>query len=403
MRTLLRGARVFDGERLTGRGSVVLDGQSIGREGDDVDEVIDLDGATLLPGLVDTHQHLVFDGIGTFEEQVAPHDDEALRERAHAHARKALAAGVTTLRDLGDRGYVTLGLRGLDDVGTILCSGPPLTRVQGHCWYLGGEADGEEALRAAVRERTARGCDVVKIMVTGGHGTPGFPMWESQYTTEEVAAVVGEATRAGLPVAAHCHGLAGIESSLAAGVSSIEHCTYIGGPDGRSTPSDDLLDRLTAAGVGVSVSLGNAPSDLEPPLFVRENMATLIGAITGLLDRGAALCIGTDAGIAPPKPHDVLPWAHVQMTGGGIDAVVSLRAMTATSAAVVGLGTSKGRLQPGFEADVLAVDGDPLTDPGRCCASSGCGTGAAGSSSSTGTERRAAPASAPCSCAAVTR
>jgi imidazolonepropionase-like amidohydrolase len=363
MRTALQAARIFDGDRVAVGSALVLDGPTVGDPAAGADEVVDLDGATLVPGLVDAHQHLVFDGNGTFEEQVSPHDDDALRRRAHGHARRALAAGVTTIRDLGDRGYVTLDVRGLDDVGTILAAGPPLTRVQGHCWYLGGEADGEDALRAAVRTRAERGCDVVKIMVTGGHGTPGFPMWESQYTTEEVVAVVDEATKVGLPVAAHCHGLAGIESALAAGVASIEHCTYIGGPDGRSVPSDDLLDRLAAARVGVSVSLGNAPSDIEPPLFVRENMATLIGAITGLLDRGAALCIGTDAGIAPPKPHDVLPWAHVQMTGGGIDPLVSLRSMTATSAEVVGLGASKGRLRPGFDADVLAVDGDPFTEP----------------------------------------
>lgn len=362
-RTLLQGARVFDGERVAVGAGVVLDGSTIGHPDARTDEVIDLAGATLLPGLVDAHQHLVFDGNGTFEEQVAPHDDDTLRTRAHGHARKALAAGITTLRDLGDRSYVTLSLRGLDDVGTILAAGPPLTRVQGHCWYLGGEADGEEALRAAVRERAARGCDVVKIMVTGGHGTPGFPMWESQYTTEEVAAVVDEATKVGLPVAAHCHGLAGIESALAAGVASIEHCTYIDGPEGRSMPTDDLLDRLAAARVGVSVSLGMVPSDIAPPLFVQENMATLLGAFTGLLERGAALCIGTDAGITLAKPHDVLPWAHTMMTDAGIAPDASLRTMTSAAAEVLGLGASKGRLRQGFDADVLAVDGDPLSDP----------------------------------------
>src|SRR5688500_14421852 len=103
MRTVLRGARVFDGERLTDATSVVLeDAVMVDGVGGDGDEVVDLAGATLLPGLVDTHQHLVFHGFGTFEEQVAPHSDDELRERAHGHARKALAAGVTTLRDLGD-------------------------------------------------------------------------------------------------------------------------------------------------------------------------------------------------------------------------------------------------------------------------------------------------------------
>jgi imidazolonepropionase-like amidohydrolase len=358
--TVVRGARLFDGERLTGATSVRFDGGTITTDGD-ADDVVDLGDVTLLPGLVDTHQHLVFDGLGTFEEQVAPRTDDELRDRAHAHARKALAAGITTLRDLGDRGYVTLDLRGRDDVGTLLCAGPPLTRVQGHCWYLGGEADGEEALRAAVRERAARGCDVVKIMVTGGHGTPGYPMWASQYTTEELAAVVDEARAAGLPVAAHCHGRDGIESALAAGVSSIEHCTFIT-PDDRAEPTADLLARLAASGIGLSFSLGTL--DLaSAPAFVLANLRTLVGAITELLGNGARVCIGTDAGIAPPKPHDVLPHALVAMVEEGIDPAVALRAMTSAGADVVGLGASKGRLRPGYDADVLAVEGDPFTDP----------------------------------------
>ena len=367
MRTVLRGARVFDGERITGGRTVVLDGSVIG-DGTDGgeragDAVVDLGRATLLPGLVDAHQHLVFDGNGTFEEQVAPFDDDVLRDRAHGHARKALAAGITTLRDLGDRGYVTLGLRGLDDLGTILAAGPPITRVRGHCWYLGGEADGQDALRAAVRERAARGCDVVKLMVTGGHGTPGFPLWASQYDTEDVRAVVDEARQVGLPVAAHCHGLAGIESALAAGVDTIEHCTYIAGEDQRSTPTDDLLARLTAARIGISVSFGTVPTTIEPPPFVKANLQTLQAAGSDLLRRGARLCIGTDAGISLTKPHDVLPWAYLQMVTAGVAPDVALGTITSTAADVVGLGASKGVLRTGFDADVLAVDGDPFDDP----------------------------------------
>ena len=364
MRTLLRGERVFDGRQLTGFRSVVLDGGLISdsEDVDDVDEVIDLDGATLLPGLVDTHQHLVFDGSGTFEEQVAPYDDATLRERAHGHARKALAAGITTVRDLGDRGYVTLDLRGLDDVGTILCAGPPLTRVQGHCWFLGGEADGEEALRGAVRERAARGGDVGKIMVTGGHGTPGFAMWDSQYTAAEVAAVVEEAGRVGLPVAAHCHGLGGIEAALAAGVTSIEHCTFMAAVEQRSLPHADLLARLAASRIGLSFSLGSHDT-ASAPAFVLENMRTLLGAVRDLLAMGGRLCIGTDAGIAPPKPHDVLPTALRALVEAGVDPAEALATMTSTAAEVVGLGTTKGRLHAGHDADVLAVDGDPFTDP----------------------------------------
>ncbi len=361
MRTVLRGAQIFDGERVTAGREVAMDGTTIASPTDG-HEVVDLAGATLLPGLVDVHQHLVFDGVGTFEEQVAPHDDDALRERAHRHARKALAAGITTVRDLGDRGYVTLDLRDLDDVGTLLCAGPPITRVQGHCWYLGGEAEGEEALRAAVRERAARACDVVKVMVTGGHGTPGYPMWESQYTTEDVAIIVDEARAVGLPVAAHCHGLPGMESALAAGVSSIEHCTFFSAEEQRSVADPDLLERLAASGIGLSFSFGSLDDSSAPP-FVLANLQVLAQAAGALVARGARVCVGTDAGIAPPKPHDVLPTAFRTLVGAGVDPALALRAMTATAADVVGLGASKGRLQPGYDADVLAVDGDPFTDP----------------------------------------
>ena len=364
MRTLLRGERVFDGERVTGATGVVLDDGVIADEAaGPIDEVVDLPGATIVPGLIDTHQHLVFNGIGTFEEQVAPHTDDELRERAHGHARKALAAGITTVRDLGDRGYVTLDLRGLDDVGTLLCAGPPITRGRGHCWYLGGEADGEDALRAAVRERAARGCDAVKIMVTGGHGTPGFEMWDSQFTTDEVRAVVDEAAQVGLPVAAHCHGLEGIESALAAGVGSIEHCTFMSAEEHRSIPQRDLLERLARSRIGISYSIGSLDMSTAPP-FVLANLQTLVQAGVDLLALGARLCVGTDAGIAPPKPHDVLPTALAALVDAGVDATVGLAAMTSVAADVLGLETSKGRLRPGFDADVLAVDGDPLADPG---------------------------------------
>jgi imidazolonepropionase-like amidohydrolase len=140
--------------------------------------LVDLgDDVTLLPGLVDCHQHLCFNGIGSLEEQVTGIGDQDLTERARDAARRALRGGVTTLRDLGDRRWVTLPLRGAVGLPTILAAGPPITRVGGHCWYLGGECEGEAALRAAVRERIDRGCDVVKVMATGGALTVGsYPM-----------------------------------------------------------------------------------------------------------------------------------------------------------------------------------------------------------------------------------
>ena len=218
----LRGARLFDGESWLPDATLLIDDGRIVDAGVRIPEgaeIHELAGCTVLPGFVDTHQHLCFDGHGTLEEQVAGVDDDRLRSRVRAAAGQALRGGVTTLRDLGDRDYLTLELRGDAPLGTILTSGPPITRHGGHCWYLGGGCDTDPAsLRTAVRERVERDVDVVKVMVTGGALTPTFPMWESQFATDELRVIVDEAHRAGLPVAAHCHGLDGIESALAVGV-----------------------------------------------------------------------------------------------------------------------------------------------------------------------------------------
>ena len=167
------------------------------------DEPMDLDDVTILPGLVDAHQHLCFDGNGTLEVQVTGIDDEALLERARNAARRALLGGVTTLRDVGDRDFVTLALRNDPSLPTILAAGPPLTVDGGHCWYLGGACANDRDLRRAVDERAERDCDVVKVMVTGGVHTPTYPMWASQFDLEQLRLIVDTAHAAGMPVAAH--------------------------------------------------------------------------------------------------------------------------------------------------------------------------------------------------------
>ena len=132
----LRSARLFDGERMVDRPTVLVDGDTIAAVGvaiPDEARVVDLGAATVLPGLIDCHQHLCFDGTGSLEDQVIGVEDEALLARARASAQRAVRGGVTTLRDLGDRNYVTLGLRADRGLPTILAARPPITRVDGHC------------------------------------------------------------------------------------------------------------------------------------------------------------------------------------------------------------------------------------------------------------------------------
>jgi imidazolonepropionase-like amidohydrolase len=134
-------------------------------------DLVDLGDVTLMPGLIDAHQHLAFDASDDPVAHLQAADDAALMAQMREAALKALAASVTTVRDLGDRDYLSLTLRDHFATGEtgprILASGPPLTVTGGHCWFLGGEADGVEGVRWAVRERAARGVDVVKVMATG--------------------------------------------------------------------------------------------------------------------------------------------------------------------------------------------------------------------------------------------
>lgn len=366
---LLRARRLFDGTSsiavpsvLIGRGRVLAVGASAEAAASDDPEIVasDLGNVTLLPGLVDCHQHLVFNGERSLEEQVAGVDDDALVERARNNARRALAGGVTTIRDLGDRNFVTLGLRQDAALPTILCSGPPITPVQGHCWYLGGECEDREAMIAAVHRRIEMGCDVVKIMATGGAMTPTMPMWKSQFGKRDLELVVHEAHAAGLRVAAHCHGLAGIEDAIAAGVDTIEHCTFID-ESMQVAPQPSLLRQLADSDTVVSATLGTTPdADLPPTILAM--IPRVIEALGTVREMGGRIVVGSDAGITPFKPHDVMPHAVHDLIALGMTTTEALHAMTRGGALALGL-KSKGVIAAGADADLIAVNGDPLLNP----------------------------------------
>jgi len=361
----LRAARVFDGDRLVDRPVVLVDDRRIvaaGAEPPADIEVVDLGAdTTLLPGLVDTHQHLCFDGHGTLENQVVPFDDETLAARARSMARRAVLGGVTTVRDLGDRGWVTLGLRHDPTLPTIVAAGPPITRSDGHCWYLGGGYEADE-LGRAVAERVDRGVDVIKVMMTGGVLTPDgrYPVWTTQFTTADLRRIVDDGHAAGLPVTAHCHGHAGIEAAIDARVDSIEHCSFLGS-DGRVSADDAMLERLAASGVVVSATIGRLPDFPMLPMLAA-NLEALDGVRARLHQLGATIVAGTDAGINAGKPHDVLPYALAEFVAAGQRPLDGLRAMTTVAAGVCGMGERKGRLAAGYDADILAVHGDPTAD-----------------------------------------
>jgi imidazolonepropionase-like amidohydrolase len=325
-------------------------------------DVVDLAGATLLPGLIDTHVHLAFDGSPDPVTALAGRDDSAALAAMSAAGRAALRGGVTTVRDLGDRGYLSLNLRGTAGLPTIVAAGPPITTPTGHCHFLGGATEPTpQALRAAVRERADLGVDIVKVMASGGTMTPGTRQETSQFTTELLRVVVEEAHRLGLPVTAHAHGTAAIRMSLDAGVDGMEHVSFWSA-DGVDDPGD-LVDRIAGSGVTVGITAGGVPAPgVAPPPAIAMRMPSMIANTRRLYEAGAHLAFGTDAGIGPPKPHDVLRFALEQSATIGLTPAVALSLATSRAASACGLGDTKGRLAPGFDADIVAVDGNPLVD-----------------------------------------
>lgn len=368
----LRPAAVLDGTgaRSTPGATVVVDGERIvavepGRvELPEGTAIVDLPGCTLLPGLVDTHVHLGFDGGPDPVASLAACDDEAALAAMADAARRSLRAGITTVRDLGDRGYLALALRERNGRGlpTILAAGPPLTTQGGHCHFLGGAVPADPvAVRAAVAERAERGTDVIKVMASGGFLTPGSTVERPQFGLAELRAAVEEAHGHGLPLTAHAHSTEAVALAVEAGVDGIEHCSFVTA-DGVAAPGD-LIERIARRRIVVGATVGVVPGGAPPPR-VAALVPALMATMARLREAGAPIVAATDAGVGPPKPHGVLPHAASQLAAIGFAPHEVIRTLTADAARVCGVGNRTGRIAPGFDADLLAVRGDPLAELG---------------------------------------
>jgi imidazolonepropionase-like amidohydrolase len=358
MRTLLSADRLFDGLTCVDEPTLLIDDGRVTAVGEPPPPGVPVEyrPGTLLPGLVDTHVHLAFDASRDPVAALAARDREAELAAMAEAARAQLAAGVTTVRDLGDRAYSALALA---TPLTVVAAGPPITSPGGHCHYLGGETTD---VRAAVRERAARGCGVIKVMASGGGLTPGTDMLAPQFSLDDLRAVVDEAHRHGLPVTAHAHALPAVEQAVAAGVDGLEHATCLT-EDGVVLPAD-LLAEIVRRRVAVGATVGVVPiPGAAPPPHVLRHLPAITVMLARMIAAGAVVVAGTDAGIGLPKPHGVLPHGLGDLVAAGMSPLDALRAGTSTAAGIVGLGDRKGRLAPGYDADVLAVAGDPTTDP----------------------------------------
>jgi imidazolonepropionase-like amidohydrolase len=359
-RTLTDGAVLVSGEQIIAVGPRA---DLLARAGSTCTELT-FEGCTLMPGLINCHVHLAFDASDNPTALVQGDIDPVpLTLRMADHARQLLDSGVTTARDLGDRDHYAVGIRdaitgGLIPGPRLLTATTPLTPTGGHCWYLGGEVDGLEGIRRQVRANAAAGADLIKVMASGGQTTPGGAgMSDSQFDTGQLTVLVEESHRLGLPVAAHAHGVASIESSVTAGVDTIEHCTWLAGP-GRFEPSERITEQIVAKNIAVCLASSGNWRALATRIG-EERARALAGRSRWMADRGVRIIAGTDAGLTAFTDFPAALRRYAEF-GFSPPEVVALA--TVDAAAGIGLQQTTGLLAEGLSADLLVVDGNPLGD-----------------------------------------
>ncbi|MEE6295656.1 metal-dependent hydrolase family protein [Georgenia wangjunii] len=368
---ILIADRVLSGAdlELVERGAVVIDGGTIAWVGPAAElttdvtgvdpDIEDLGDVTVMPGLIDAHVHLAFDGGPAPVARMRAESDAQQVATMLASARQLLSVGVTTARDLGARAYLDVVVRDAIAAGTargprIIAAGAPITVTGGHCWFMGAEADGVDDVRRMVRRHHKAGVDAIKIMSTGGNMTVGSAPWHAQFTTAELTAAVEEAHRLGKRVAAHAHGTEGIRRALDAGVDTLEHCSFQT-EDGFGGVDPELADRIGAAPVYVSPTCNVRMRE------IRALMPDSEFALAELYRRGAKIIASTDAGI-DNTPHHGFVGGLEGMTDAGLPVHEVLLAATSRAAEALGLAGVAGQLTAGASADVIAVAGDPRED-----------------------------------------
>lgn len=365
MRTVLTGGTILDpkGERAVAGAIVIEDGkiaeakaQPTGTDSD----VIDVTGCFLLPGFVNSHAHIGWDGRRDLQLQ-AELPDEVTAWTAAMNIHRTLSAGVTTVRDLGMNGTSSLAKRaiaeGIAPYLRLLTNGRAISTTGGHTWWCCREADGVDDCRRAVREQAKDGAAWIKIMAC--HDLV-------QFTTSELGALVDEAHANGLKATAHATFDEAIRRVVEAGVDCVEH----GGSISEKT-IDLMLERGTWLVTTFSPLVLQAERGLdygmpEEEVMRRRHQIAEPDRFAGnraAAEAGIPVAFGTDAG-SPVVPHnEIVPELKFMIsTGVCKDAWSAIRAITVRGAELLGLDSALGTLEPGKTADIVVVEGNPLDD-----------------------------------------
>ena len=387
--TILKADRLIDGNGgpVAEQAAILLEDDAISRigtretvhapEGAPVRE-IDYGDATILPGLVDSHVHLIGIGDGRAGDELVTLPDEILTVQAAQNARRHLYSGVTTVRDCGAKNRTTFLLREAVEMGILpsprlLLSGRPIAIIGGHLSYFGIQATGPTECRAAARQLIKEGADFIKITATGGSTRTSHPLRPS-FDVDELTAICEEAHKFGKHAAAHCASSQGMVNALDAGIDTIIHGVHKEA-DGSDVYRPEIAERIAERGVFVNPTLAGAvtrirmlenepdlsPSQLAELDAMREASQVRMENVARMIDAGVVMSAGSDTAWGYYQMGDFQTEieAHAMAGMSNMDAIVSA---TRDAAASCWVQDSVGTLEPGKQADVLVVEGNPAQD-----------------------------------------
>jgi imidazolonepropionase-like amidohydrolase len=364
---LLEGGTVVDADG-TLEADVGIENGTVAAVGDvsaaDIDDRTDVTGKFVVPGMIDTHVHLMMDGRAD-AESVQGDSEATFAYRAAENLRNAVEAGVTTIRDLGAPASVALDARDAVAEGTIAgprvqACGQNITMTGGHGHWFGREADGPDEVRKAVREQLKKGADAVKCMATGGVLTTGAETGAPELTPAELDALVDAAATKRVPTAAHCHGTQGIKNAVQAGIDSVEHGTFMDREAAELLLQEGAYWVPTIAALKGITGNRNAGIPAEAMAKADEAEERMAVAWEHALDVGVDIAMGTDAG-TPFNDHADAAHELAYMCEYGLSPEGALEAATVNAAELLGLENT-GLIEKGYRADLLVLPENPRED-----------------------------------------
>ena len=371
---LLTGVSVFDGT-----GSASVPGQAIAVEGRRIawmgpqdqapsfsaEKIVDGQGGTVIPGMINCHTHVANDGDGDLFAQVQADSLPISTVRGVKNLEIALMSGVTTVRDCGAADNLAIELSKAVEDGMIRgprirAAGRVITMTGGHGHFIGRQADGPVGTAQATRAELAAGAHFIKVMATGGVLTKGVHPNQTALQVDELTAVAREAHNAGRRVASHAIGGQGIKNALEAGIDSIEHGFYLDDESLEAAVSQGTFLVPTLIAVNRIVENGD-----KIPRWVVEKAESESGhhrdSFVAAVRSGMKIAAGTDAG-TPFNPHGELPTELALMVDFGLSPTDALVAATRNAAENVDLLHEVGTLEVGKLADLVLLAGDPTAD-----------------------------------------